>query len=73
MTHGTIIQFVHGDGRTYIIIIVIIIISHEGVILTLRGDNKLHQNGSSLYLTKTVFSHTLIEIPLQSIPKSFYS
>jgi hypothetical protein len=44
MTHGTIIQSVDGDGRTFIIII-------REVVLFYADDNNLHQNSSSLQLT----------------------
>jgi len=46
------------------IIIIIVTTSLEVVILTLRNDNKLHQNSSSLHLTKTDFSPKLIDILL---------
>ena len=46
MTHGTIIQFVHGDGLASIIIIIIIIIMHGVLIIKLTRCT----NFSNLFL-----------------------
>ena len=71
MTHGTIIQIVHGDGGIFIIIIIIIII-HETVLFNtlLR-----HWTASQQQLTvankeqRWILSLTLTEIIVPSSPK----
>jgi len=54
MRHRTIMQSVHADGRTFMILI------REVVLFKTWGNNKLHQNSSSLQLTTNTFVSLLI-------------
>jgi len=63
MTHGTIIQFVHREGRTYIIIITTI--SPEVVIHFETTINCIKT--ATVCTWQRVFSPTLIDILLSSI------
>jgi hypothetical protein len=71
MTHGTIKQFVRGDGYAHIIII--ITISPEVVILKLRDCNKPSKQQQSARDKDSFFNHTYRYTFTTHIPQSVYS